>query len=830
MSETENETITPPQPRRPDLSSGVKLGERFILKDRVEWGADPLVLFTATDETTSKDCILAFLPEAVLADPAALKELRNLARLNRRLIHPNIVRIHELVEEPQWAAILMDFAEGESLALARLGKEKHIAQPEEAGPWIARICQTLHDASQTGLLHLDVAPANLILSNSGALRVANFRVTRCAQDAVARAVGQATTSAGRLSPQRMQGEAPSQADDVYSLGILIFELLTGELPFAGKDIKSEARDSVPPLLSERRRELGPVPESWDRAVAACLEKDPSKRPRSVLEVAEMLEGKIRPDAISQSAGAGATISGIGIPPGPDTLAEAVTQTKDSAPGSTKHVVLVPSALTPTSADTKSDPPVSKSRFPGLAMAAVAILAALIGAAVFLSNKSSEPAGASSPTPAPQHAQSSPSPAMAALPQPSITPPVSEKERARQELEAAQAEVSEKSKALFTGKQIADELANQVKPLREEQDRTETDAHAAQEVAAQKAHTADEAKKAADDTEAKAKAAALAVPQLEKALQKAQDSLVARRLAAKAAGTTAGGDSSEKPNAVLSGSGKIAAPGATAAPESAASPVKLGKSPTLSILAVNQRPTVSKTLVNSLGMRFAPVGNVLFGIWPVRVRDFAEFAKASGFASSAWKDPGFEQAPDHPVVYVSWDDAMSFCKWLTEKERKDGTLAANQYYRLPTDLEWSKGVGLQEEAGGTPESHDMDITGVFPWGTQWPPPPRSGNYTGEETNSEVAIHGYNDGYPWTSPVGAFPPNKLGLYDMGGNVSQWVMDSWNSEQRAKVLRGGSWYNGALRLSLLSSCRVHAPPETSTDNWGFRCVVAPLKSASN
>ncbi len=123
---------------------------------------------------------------------------------------------------------------------------------------------------------------------------------------------------------------------------------------------------------------------------------------------------------------------------------------------------------------------------------------------------------------------------------------------------------------------------------------------------------------------------------------------------------------------------------------------------------------------------------------------------------------------------------------------------------------------------------MGVPDVYPWGTEWPPPKGSGNYTGEETGSDVAIKGYDDGYAWTSPVGSFPPNQLGLYDMGGNVWQWCMDSWNNESKAKVLRGASWYNGALKLSLLSSCRVHATPDSSTDNYGFRIVRATETAA--
>jgi hypothetical protein len=227
--------------------------------------------------------------------------------------------------------------------------------------------------------------------------------------------------------------------------------------------------------------------------------------------------------------------------------------------------------------------------------------------------------------------------------------------------------------------------------------------------------------------------------------------------------------------------------------------------------------------NSLGLRFVPVGDVQFSVWQTRVKDFELFAKAVNLKSTAWRGPGFRQGPDHPVVNVTWTESIAFCKWLTDKEHKEGTLPANQFYRLPYDMEWSKAVGLVDENGKTPEARDMGVPDVYPWGTDWPPPKGAGNYTGEETGSDVAIKGYDDGFAWTSPVGSFPPNKFGIYDMGGNVWQWCMDSWNNESKAKVLRGASWYNGALKLSLLSSCRVHASPDSSTDNYGFRIVKA-------
>jgi serine/threonine protein kinase/formylglycine-generating enzyme required for sulfatase activity len=227
--------------------------------------------------------------------------------------------------------------------------------------------------------------------------------------------------------------------------------------------------------------------------------------------------------------------------------------------------------------------------------------------------------------------------------------------------------------------------------------------------------------------------------------------------------------------------------------------------------------------NSLGMKFATVGNVQFAIYPTTRQQFEAFAKATNLKNNSWQNPWFEQGPDHPVVNITWREADAFCKWLTDKERKTGQLKAGESYRLPSDLEWSKAVGLGEEKGSTPEERDMGVQNVYPWGTQWPPPAGSGNYAGEETKGENPIQGYNDGYENTSPVGKFKVNAAGLYDMSGNVWQWVADDWNAEKRGKTLRGGSWYNGAIQLSLLSSCRIGSSPDNQNDTYGFRIVRA-------
>jgi hypothetical protein len=233
-------------------------------------------------------------------------------------------------------------------------------------------------------------------------------------------------------------------------------------------------------------------------------------------------------------------------------------------------------------------------------------------------------------------------------------------------------------------------------------------------------------------------------------------------------------------------------------------------PTTPTLAPSLAPRLGQPWINSLGMKFVPVPGtaVQFSIWDTRVQDYQAFVTATG---RAWEKPPFEQGPTHPAVMVSWDDAKAFCAWLTEKERRAGTLNASQEYRLPTDLEWSAAVGLGNEIGSTPEERCGKIRGVFPWGTQWPVPPGACNYC------------QNIGS--TTPVGSFAANRYGLYDMAGNVCQWCEDFYDGQSGNHVQRGSSW-NFGPRLSryLLSSFRNHIGYDNRRlGEIGFRCVLA-------
>ncbi|HEU6447689.1 MAG TPA: SUMF1/EgtB/PvdO family nonheme iron enzyme [Verrucomicrobiae bacterium] len=237
------------------------------------------------------------------------------------------------------------------------------------------------------------------------------------------------------------------------------------------------------------------------------------------------------------------------------------------------------------------------------------------------------------------------------------------------------------------------------------------------------------------------------------------------------------------------------------------------------------------------MIFVPVPGtkVQFSIYETRVKDFAAFAamhpKLDG---TNWNHALYHNAtpvsvgPDFPVVNVSWNDAQAFCAWLTETEHKSGKIPTNEFYRLPSDDEWSHAVGIGgRETGTTPKEKNAKLENVFPWGTNFPPLAGTGNFADQSDVNYFTnwphIEDYNDGFVTTAPVGSFRPNQFGIYDLSGNALEWCDDFYDTSHRQKVLRGGAWINCGPK-SLLSSYREHAAPNRYSVATGFRCVLAP------
>lgn len=230
----------------------------------------------------------------------------------------------------------------------------------------------------------------------------------------------------------------------------------------------------------------------------------------------------------------------------------------------------------------------------------------------------------------------------------------------------------------------------------------------------------------------------------------------------------------------------------------------------------QNSIVSSTHRSILGLSFVQVPGTLvwFATTETTVEDFQRFIDQSGHP---WAyEPHFGQGPNHPAVGVRLQDAIAFCNWLTEHERRLGRLNDSQGYRLPTAAEWSAAAGVERVRQKDDLSTEQTMADQkrFPWGLNWPPPAEAANL------AEGSIERFADSYPYTAPVGRGAASGDGLFDLAGNVWEWTADLEIDSGIQGHLRGGSW--ASFHPDTLKSAFVYeVPADLQAPTIGFRVV---------
>lgn len=268
---------------------------RYRLKSELGRGGMGVV-WCAEDTKLQRDVALKFLPDEVVRDREAMADLAAETRRCLALTHPHIVRVHDLVEDGGRAAISMELVDGPSLAARKLEEPHRCFTVAALRPWVAQLCAALDYAhTKARIVHRDLKPLNLLVNRDGDLKVVDFGIARSLRAGTGRlTLPHATSlSLGYAGPQQLLGEPAAVADDIYSLGATLYELLTGKPPFYEGDIALQVREVVAPPLAARRAALGvtgrgEIPAAWEKTISACLAKNPADRPASAAEVAARL--------------------------------------------------------------------------------------------------------------------------------------------------------------------------------------------------------------------------------------------------------------------------------------------------------------------------------------------------------------------------------------------------------------------------------------------------------------------------------------------------------------------------------------------------------------
>jgi hypothetical protein len=259
------------------LAEGVTLADRFRLERRIGSGGMGEV-WLASDHQLGEPVALKILDPGLAAVPGYIDLLRAECRKARGLVHPNIVRVYDFHTDGAHRFISMQWVDGDSLVALRGGPFQEIVAAA------LMVCDALEYAHRQGLVHRDLKPGNVLRDRHGVCYLADFGIAATMTESGPRGGG----SLPGTSPQQLAGEPPAVADDVYGLGALLYELLSGA-PLFHPDPSPERirQEPVPPLSVDGRG--AELPGALRDMVAATLEKLPERRPAGVAAVRAVLE-------------------------------------------------------------------------------------------------------------------------------------------------------------------------------------------------------------------------------------------------------------------------------------------------------------------------------------------------------------------------------------------------------------------------------------------------------------------------------------------------------------------------------------------------------------
>jgi hypothetical protein len=259
-------------------------------------------VYRADDLKLGQPVAMKFLPDHLLSDGGALARFHREVRVARQVSHKNVCRVYDIGEVDGRHFLSMEFIKGEELSslLRRIGR-----LPQDKALQLARqICAGLAAAHDVGFLHRDLKPANIMIDGDGNARILDFGLGGLTEE-----FGEDEIRAGTpayMSPEQIEGRAQTVQSDIYSLGLVLYELFTGkrafDAPSLNELIKLRRSNATPTTPTSLVKDLDPLVE---RIIERCLQKDPEQRPTSALQVAAALPGG---DPLAAALAAGETPS------------------------------------------------------------------------------------------------------------------------------------------------------------------------------------------------------------------------------------------------------------------------------------------------------------------------------------------------------------------------------------------------------------------------------------------------------------------------------------------------------------------------------------------
>ncbi len=318
---TSNSTIPERPARRADSFELVTLDGRYHIVDRIAAGGMGEV-FRAHDAVLAREVAIKVLHRPLAADQGFVDRFRREARAAAVLSHPNIVAVHDWGSVDGIYYMVMEFVRGQSLR--DIVSAEGLLAPAQAADVLLQTLSALDHAHRQGIVHRDMKPENIMVTRDGVAKVADFGLARAYADAQITHAGHVTGTVQYLAPEQLQGEPADPRTDLYALGIVAYELLTGQIPFNAETPMAIAykhlRDRVP-APSARNPAVTKGLDGW---IASMTEKEREMRPESAAEARRDLEAEAR--TLPTARPIGELVPDVAVLPAPASPDRATTVT------------------------------------------------------------------------------------------------------------------------------------------------------------------------------------------------------------------------------------------------------------------------------------------------------------------------------------------------------------------------------------------------------------------------------------------------------------------------------------------------------------------------
>ena len=288
---------------------GQILGGRYRLIELLGQGG-MATIYRATDSGLGRDVALKLLRFEYLRDPDFSSRFRQEAQAAASLSHPNVVTVYDYGEDPSGPFIVMELIDGEDLAtiLARSAA----LPPRQAARIAAAVARALGAAHSSGIVHRDVKPGNVLIGRDGRVKVVDFGIARAVAEAQVTLPGTTLGSVHYFSPEQARGEPTTAASDIYSLGIVLYELLTGVRPWTGDSAAAVALARLSGPAPDPLAIRPTLPVDLAAIARVALSPSPDDRFSSADVMADELEATLA--NLSGSAGGAAAVTGDAVAP------------------------------------------------------------------------------------------------------------------------------------------------------------------------------------------------------------------------------------------------------------------------------------------------------------------------------------------------------------------------------------------------------------------------------------------------------------------------------------------------------------------------------------